>query len=430
MSGIGPRGRTARSRVPLPLDAVEDRLGWLEQGEPQHVREHCDALTAEVGRDSAALFCASASAATVAAGLALGGRLTPDKAQALVAHAAGKAGAPPPDARLQIYLRTLVEVVAQASVPGRALDGLLGALAAFAPAAAVRLEAEGELLRNAIGGNIGDDAIEVAVPGTRAVLFVRPGPGASERCRAFAVEVARLARALLSSSDRRSPAAVAKLDGAQRRLRRLALDLHDGPAQDIAALAADAAMLRAELAEDQSPHRVEGVRALAAEISDRLAALGRDMRELAEALEPRSILREPFGDILAREAAAFARRTGIAPVLEVDDDFGAMTASQQITLVRVAQEALSNVRQHARATAVHITACVTARGFSLTVVDNGRGFDVARARRAGRGRLGLSGMQARVRLLGGSLRVESRPGGPTGIEATIPHWRPSPQGRM
>jgi two-component system, NarL family, sensor histidine kinase UhpB len=93
----------------------------------------------------------------------------------------------------------------------------------------------------------------------------------------------------------------------------------------------------------------------------------------------------------------------------------------------VAQEALTNVRRHARATAVHLVARATEGGVSLAVVDDGRGFDVARARRASaRGRLGLSGMRARVGLLGGTLRIESRRGGPTRIEATIPRWRPSP----
>jgi signal transduction histidine kinase len=400
---------------------------WLEGPELEHVRERFEALTAGVEQGPAALLYSAATAATAVARLALEGRLTPERADELVVWAADKATAPVPEACLHVYLRTLVEVLAQAPAPGRALDGLLGALAALGPAKAVRLEANGELLRPAVGGNVGGGAIEAAVPGTSAVLLVRPAPGASRRCRAFAKEAACLVRVLLPARDRQSPAAVAKLEGAQRRLRRLALDLHDGPLQDVAALAADAAMLRAELADERTPARVEGVHALAAEISDRLATLARDMRDLAEVLEPRSILREPLGEVIAREAAAFARRTGTVPVLEVDDDFGAMTASQQIALVRVAQEALTNVRQHARATAVHLVARATEGGVSLAVVDDGRGFDVARARRASaRGRLGLSGMHARVGLLGGTLRIESRRGGPTRIEATIPRWRPSP----
>jgi two-component system, NarL family, sensor kinase len=219
---------------------------------------------------------------------------------------------------------------------------------------------------------------------------------------------------------------VAKLEAAERRLRRLALDLHDGPAQDLAALSADAALLEAELQDDLSPERVDAVRALAGEIRARLAALSREIRDLAEVLEPRSMLREPLATVLARQTASYARQTGIVPTLEVEDDLGVMTASQQIALARVAREALANAAKHARATTVHLTAAITPRGVTLSVVDDGGGFDVARARRsaAERGRLGLAGMHERVRLLGGTLAIESRPGGPTRVTATVPRGRP------
>jgi len=159
-----------------------------------------------------------------------------------------------------------------------------------------------------------------------------------------------------------------------------------------------------------------------AEVHARLSTLGRDIRDLAEVLEPRAILRAPLRDVLAREAAAFARRTGIEPTVAVDDDLGLMTASQQIALVRVAQEALTNVRDHAGATAVSLTATATREGVSLVVEDDGRGFDPSRQTGD---RLGLAGMHERVRMLAGRLAVVSRPGGPTRVEATIPRWRPS-----
>lgn len=220
----------------------------------------------------------------------------------------------------------------------------------------------------------------------------------------------------------RNGTAATRLEAAERRLRRLALDLHDGPAQDAAALAADAALLEADLAAAHTnPGALDDARALASDIRARLAALGRDVRDLAEVLEPRAILRAPLRDVLAREADAFARRTGVAPMLEVDDDFGPMTASQQIALARVAREALTNVREHAGASSVQLTARKTAHGVSLVVADDGCGFD-ADGPATG---LGLAGMRERLALLGGRLVVESRPGGPTRVDATIPRWRPS-----
>jgi signal transduction histidine kinase len=190
----------------------------------------------------------------------------------------------------------------------------------------------------------------------------------------------------------------------------------------VAALTADVAMLEADLAEEWTPDRLREAQALVAEVHARLSTLGRDVRDLAEVLEPRAILRAPLRDVLAREAAAFARRAGIEPTVAVDDDLGLMTASQQITLVRVAQEALTNVREHAGATAVSLTATATREGVSLVVEDDGRGFDPSRQTGD---RLGLAGMHERVRMLAGRLAVVSRPGGPTRVEATIPRWRPS-----
>lgn len=213
----------------------------------------------------------------------------------------------------------------------------------------------------------------------------------------------------------------ATLEAARRRLRRIALDLHDGPAQDVAALSADAALLAAELAGDLTPVRAELARGLAAEIRARLVSLARQIGDLSEVLEPRSMLREPLDRVLAREAASFARRTGIVPVLELDQELGLMTASQQIALTSVAREALANVAKHAGATRVRLSARVISDGVRLTVTDNGRGFDGSRRKP---GRQGLTGMHERIHLLGGTVAIRSRKGGPTQVEATVPRWRP------
>src|SRR3712207_7945240 len=97
-----------------------------------------------------------------------------------------------------------------------------------------------------------------------------------------------------------------------------------------------------------------------------------------------------------------------------------MTASQQIALARVAQEAFTNVREHARASRVELTARATSRGVSLVVADDGVGFDLgATVGGGGTKRLGLAGMDERVRLLGGSFTVDSRPGGPTRVTVSV-----------
>jgi two-component system sensor histidine kinase DegS len=93
---------------------------------------------------------------------------------------------------------------------------------------------------------------------------------------------------------------------------------------------------------------------------------------------------------------------------------------QEVHLTRIVQEALNNVRKHARATQVHMALIPNGRKLELRIEDDGRGFDVERAQSRG-GRFGLSSMQERAELLGGSLLIQSSPGQGTTITVEIEH---------
>ena len=103
----------------------------------------------------------------------------------------------------------------------------------------------------------------------------------------------------------------------------------------------------------------------------------------------------------------------------------ATTQSQRIAILRVVQEALSNVRDHSGASRVRVAVSIGHGHLRAEVSDDGSGFDVARALGVAErtGRLGLVGMAERMRLLGGRLDVRSSPGGPTTITASIPRWQ-------
>lgn len=109
--------------------------------------------------------------------------------------------------------------------------------------------------------------------------------------------------------------------------------------------------------------------------------------------------------------------------------FSQLTDSQQITLLALIRESLSNVRKHSDASSVAITVTSDQDGIHAEVRDDGEGFDpeamLVSAARAGR--LGLVGMHERVRMLGGRTHIDSRAGGPTVISATLPPFpRPEP----
>jgi signal transduction histidine kinase len=161
-------------------------------------------------------------------------------------------------------------------------------------------------------------------------------------------------------------------------------------------------------------------------LSAQIVELDRTLRELAQSLEPASVLECSLADVLKREVDSFEARTDIRTTLEISGDLEAMTASQRIALYRIVQEGLANVREHSGANEVTVRVRGTERGTEAQIIDNGRGFEVAKTliRAAKRGRLGLVGMGERVRLLGGTFDVESRPGGPTMLTLVLPRWQP------
>ena len=228
-------------------------------------------------------------------------------------------------------------------------------------------------------------------------------------------------------SDAREPGLAA---ANERLLVRLGFDLHDGPLQQVYALAQDVRLLREQMvALVGSEHR----RKLVGRFDDldlQLAELHQDLRDLAHSLEPRSLLQQPLPQAVERELAALKRRTGISTSVLFEGAFDALTASQRIALLRVLQEALSNVRHHSgsREVAV-IVRDETFKGVCMEIRDDGRGFDPARVVPAENGEsgIGLVGMRERLRLLGGQLEIESAPGGPTTVRATLPRWLPLAQ---
>jgi len=162
------------------------------------------------------------------------------------------------------------------------------------------------------------------------------------------------------------------------------------------------------------------------DLSGQIVELDRTLRELAQSLEPTSVLESSLTDVLRREVDSFQARTHIRATLDLAGDLDSLTASQRIALYRIVQESLANVREHSGANEVQIKVHAGERGTEAQIVDDGRGFEVAKTliRAAKRGRLGLVGMGERVRLLGGSFDVQSSPGGPTSIRLVLPPWQP------
>jgi signal transduction histidine kinase len=189
----------------------------------------------------------------------------------------------------------------------------------------------------------------------------------------------------------------------ERLLVRLGFDLHDGPLQQVHALAQDVRLLREQVLMLTASEYRDPLVGRFADVESQLAELHQDLRDLAHSLEPRSLLQQPLPTAIGRELKALARRTGIVTSVAREGSFAELSASQRIALLRVLQEALSNVRQHSGASSVEVE-----------VVENDEGG------------IGVVGMHERLRLLGGRLDVESGPDG-TAVRAFLPRWSATPE---
>ena len=118
---------------------------------------------------------------------------------------------------------------------------------------------------------------------------------------------------------------------------------------------------------------------------------------------------------------SFADRTGIRVGLTVFADVEKLDSAKRTVLYRVAQEALTNVARHARASRVNVSIQKSGGAARMEIQDNGKSFQVQRVLRArGNNRLGLLGMRERVEMVGGDFSVESTAGKGTTILAKIP----------
>jgi signal transduction histidine kinase len=191
----------------------------------------------------------------------------------------------------------------------------------------------------------------------------------------------------------------------------LARELHDDVTQRLAVLAIDAG--RAE-GEAESAAQAQGLRALREE----LVRLSEDIHTLAYQLHP-SVLEElGLAEALRAECERRGRRGGIAVSLDLCALPNALRHDAALSLFRVAQEALTNAIRHSEAQVVTVTLRTIEDGLLLAVGDDGVGFE---AERPGRARhLGLASMRERMRLVDGTLDIESAQGQGTTVIAWAP----------
>ncbi|MGI6606923.1 MAG: sensor histidine kinase [Peptococcia bacterium] len=199
--------------------------------------------------------------------------------------------------------------------------------------------------------------------------------------------------------------------------RRIAREIHDGPAQSMANI-----VLRAEVCEKILEIDRDGLKQELAELKDAVKKSLQDVRRIIFDLRPMGLDDLGITPAVTRYLETFRERY---PALEVESEF---TGQQQrfesvveVALYRIIQEALQNVVKHARATHVKVLLGNDGKRFSVRIIDDGHGFDVHKFMEAPKkDNYGLIGMKERMEILGGQLHINSQTGKGTEILAVIP----------
>lgn len=213
-----------------------------------------------------------------------------------------------------------------------------------------------------------------------------------------------------------------------RRLVRMALDVHDGPMQELVAAGYALSVLRQRL-DGGASDDAASITATVDEICNRLVMVEQGLRSVIFSLEQSAEsrpLRAAVEDVVAAARAETPARIELTFVGEVE----AATDSQRIALSRVVRESLANAIRHGAPDRIQVRLSGNDDMLLLQVTDDGCGFapaTIASTRGDGR-QVGIAGMEERLRLLGGRLTIESRPGGPTTISALVEKWQP-PEGQ-
>jgi signal transduction histidine kinase len=235
-----------------------------------------------------------------------------------------------------------------------------------------------------------------------------------ERNRQHAALIAQL------RSTRAELAAAHHQQGVFSERSRLAAEIHDTLAQGFTSIVT---LVQAAQATVPEPNPAREHLELALRTARENLA---EARALVAALSPIGLDGASLGGAVTRAARSTEDETRAAIRCEISGRKRPLPTATEVVLLRVCQEALANVRKHAHASTVDVCLHYADGEVSLTVIDDGQGFDVASVSGGGGGETcgpggyGLRGMHDRLCQAGGTLTVTSGPGAGTTVRAEVP----------
>ncbi|MFC1983781.1 sensor histidine kinase [Chloroflexota bacterium] len=197
--------------------------------------------------------------------------------------------------------------------------------------------------------------------------------------------------------------------------RRIAREIHDGVAQSLGYL-----NLKTKQVSDSVSSR-NTVQALA-ELSDIRQIVQDTYDDIRESIDQLTteIRNLPIIPALANYTKEFSDNNGIKVKFDAPRPFPQLSPIAELQLLRITQEALTNVRRHAQATEVEIKLENTREAVEMLVKDNGQGFNLDDLEESAPGYHGLNIIQERAEGLGGSLDISTAPGEGTALRVNLP----------
>ena len=232
----------------------------------------------------------------------------------------------------------------------------------------------------------------------------------------IALENTRLLAELSTRRERLRVLTQQVVDAQEEERRRLSRALHDEAGQSLTALG-----ISLDLIADDLPPECDTLRQRVGDAAELTVTTMDRLRGLAQDLRPPALDAVGLSPTLEDACRMFARRTRL-PIDYQGMEGPALEEEVNICLYRFLQEALTNVVRHAEADDVRVTLAYDAETVSLSVDDDGRGFDVepAPSDPAAPVGIGLLGMRERLESLGGWLEVASQPGSGARVVAHVP----------
>lgn len=229
--------------------------------------------------------------------------------------------------------------------------------------------------------------------------MIREGEQAAEELKRSYVQIRKLASHLQNIREEERAS--------------MAREIHDELGQYLTALKLDVSWLILKL-KGTDPAIIEKTRGMEKLLSTALITV----KKIASELHPALLDKLGLIEAIKWQSGEFEKRTGIKITLVLPEELNGISSKTNIALFRIYQESLTNVARHSGATNVFCNLKKYDGELLLTVIDDGKGFDVSLTDRTQS--LGLLGMKERSVMIGGKYEITSEPGKGTKVSAILP----------